>query len=94
MTKIGLKQRFSIKSCFSWRSAPIRTLRPNHRPGPAGPVPARPDLAGQDRPGQPNLYKDIEKYRPSFRASGIAFSIVFGIMSSLYSGSIWLLSYI
>ena len=30
MAKIDLKQRFSIKSRFSWRSAPPRMLRPNH----------------------------------------------------------------
>ena len=50
MTKIGLKTSFSIKidinisfsikNRFSWRSAPIRLLRPFVRPGRAGPGPA------------------------------------------------------
>ena len=33
MTKIDLKQRFSIKSAFSWRSAPCRMARIDRRSG-------------------------------------------------------------
>ncbi len=49
MLKIDLKLRFSIKSAFSWRSAPCRTARIDRRPG-LGPGP-RPGL-GPARTGQ------------------------------------------
>ena len=60
MLKIDLNLRFSIKSAFSWRSAPRRILSINHRPGLGpGPRPAKLGLAhpraGQARPSQTNI---------------------------------------
>ena len=59
MDKIDLNLRFSIKSAFSWRSAPCRILSINHRPG-LGPGP-RPAKLGLAHPGlaRPDLAKLI-----------------------------------
>ena len=66
MFKIHLNLRFSIKSAFSWRSAPRQKPWVNRRPGLGqGPRTAKLGLAyprpGKARPGQTNIWCNLSK---------------------------------